>query len=317
MPSLRAHRAAFSLVELLVVVGIIGTIAGLLLPAVLQARTAARRTESKNSLKQIGIALHAHHDSRRSFPFAAGRPRKGTVEHLESSASEGIDFVRPQSWAIAILPFMEEGVLAVMYERYCLACPPEAQESDIVDAHVPVYNARCGSRGGLDYAALPGPGPTLPDELRRLDRWYYPSVVAADAFTGILVPEGLGWRDTSGDYVNPVRDRPIRMMEVQDGLRHTLAVAESGDYSLDGGLTWTTPRYSWPHVSDAARYAGFGAGPGTTALETSLKPRSRIAGAVLQALAGDGSVQAMDESIQARLLASLTTRAGGESTAVQ
>ena len=106
-------------------------------------------------------------------------------------------------------------------------------------------------------------------------------------------------------------------MEIQDGLSHTLAVAESGDYSIDDGVTWTTPRYSWPHVSDAARFAGYGAGRGSTAMETSLKPCSRIPGMVLPALAGDGSVQAMEESISAGLLTSLTTLAGGERNAVQ
>ena len=311
------RRAAFSLVELLVVVAIIATLAGLLIPAVQQARTAAQRTECKNSLKQIGIALHAHHDARRAFPFASGRPRTGTVEHLESSASEGIDFVRPQAWSITILPYMEEGTIAAMYERYCLACPPEAQEADIVDARIKVYNARSTTPGGLDFAALPGPGPALPDQAHRLDRWYYSGAVAATEFSGILVPEGLGWQDASGSYSNPVRDRPVRMMEVQDGLSHTLALAESGDYSTDDGATWTTPRYSWPYFSDVARFVGYGAGLGSTALETSLKPRSRIAEMVLQALAGDGSVQAIEESISAGLLRSLTTRAGCESNAVQ
>jgi hypothetical protein len=135
----------------------------------------------------------------------------------------------------------------------------------------------------------------------------------ASDFSGILVPEGISWLEQSGTYSIPIRDSPVRMTEVTDGLSHTLALAESGDYLKDDGETWTVSRYSWPYGSDVGRYVRYGAGVGSTAVETSLKPRSRIAGMVLLALVADGSVKGVAESISATALTTVTTRAGGKS----
>ncbi len=67
MPN-RKHRRAFTLIELLVVIAIIAILIALLLPAVQQAREAARRTQCKNNLKQMGLALHNYHDVYLGFP---------------------------------------------------------------------------------------------------------------------------------------------------------------------------------------------------------------------------------------------------------
>ncbi len=91
-------RFGFTLVELLVVIAIIGILIALLLPAVQAAREAARRMECTNKLKQIGLALHNHHDARGAFPPANdnmnGRYSDGTV-----------------SASVHLFPYMEQQAL--------------------------------------------------------------------------------------------------------------------------------------------------------------------------------------------------------------
>ncbi len=81
----------FTLIELLVVIAIIAILVALLLPAVQQAREAARRTSCKNNLKQIGLALHNYHDQHGRFPFGV-RNQRGWG---------------PSFW-VGLLPFIEQ-----------------------------------------------------------------------------------------------------------------------------------------------------------------------------------------------------------------
>ncbi|TWT32976.1 hypothetical protein Enr8_27920 [Blastopirellula retiformator] len=90
MTSIRNHSRGFPLVELLVVIAIIGVLIALLLPAVQQAREAARRMSCSNNLKQVGLAIHNYHDTHRKLPI-------------------GAQYYWHSNFLVHLLPFLEQG----------------------------------------------------------------------------------------------------------------------------------------------------------------------------------------------------------------
>lgn len=97
------RRSGFTLIELLVVIAIIAILVALLLPAVQQAREAARRSTCKNNLKQIGIALHNYHDTFSVLP--PGCMHGGAARSGSDPTSYGPSFY------VMLLPYLEQGPL--------------------------------------------------------------------------------------------------------------------------------------------------------------------------------------------------------------
>src|SRR6476620_7729537 len=95
----RGARRGFTMIELLVVIAIIAVLIALLLPAVQQAREAARRTQCKNNLKQMGLGLHNYESTNRVFPSSGEAP---------FAANTALTVFFPQSTFTAILPYIDQ-----------------------------------------------------------------------------------------------------------------------------------------------------------------------------------------------------------------
>lgn len=132
----------FTLVELLVVIAIIGILVALLLPAIQSAREAARRTQCKDNLKNVGLAILNHVDTKKVFPTGGVTWGVLIEDYLEDG--KRVDTERMGlGWGYQILPFMEEAALHDLISSAQMRNTP-----------VPLYN--CPSRRGVTHGGNNG-----------------------------------------------------------------------------------------------------------------------------------------------------------------
>lgn len=136
-PHVGARRAGFTLLELLVSIGVIAVLMALLLPAVQMARESARRTQCRNHLKQIGTAIQLHHDAHGHFPT------DGWGNAWIGDPDRGFGKDQPGGWIFNILPYLEQKPLREMAAGVTGAAKRSATTA-MMQQPVPVFH--CPSR---------------------------------------------------------------------------------------------------------------------------------------------------------------------------
>ncbi|QDT52711.1 putative major pilin subunit [Caulifigura coniformis] len=206
----------FTLIELLVVIAIIAILIALLLPAVQQAREAARRTQCRNSLKQLGLAMHNYHDAFNMFPGVSyDHEIQGGDENLHAS----------YGWAVFLFPYIDQA------PAYNQLAPGGLRLHDavkvpalltILQTPIPVF--RCAS----------DTGPTLNTHYPINDRSGTAAqrkAVAMSNYVGVSSAGDVDRLDTNGTFVpatnvqgNKIGKRGIR--DMTDGTSNTLMIGE-------------------------------------------------------------------------------------------
>jgi prepilin-type N-terminal cleavage/methylation domain-containing protein len=217
MKNLKRHSRGFTLIELLVVIAIIAILIALLLPAVQQAREAARRTQCKNNLKQLGLAMHNYHDTYGSLPIAD-----------VNGAST------PVSAHARLLPYIEQSSL------YAL-----------VDFNVPYnhVNNTVARNTELQAFRCPSDPTTLPGSIGGRNNYYW----NAGNVVVMYSAGAAGQPDTNGIVFH---NRKIRFNDITDGLSNSAAMAEKltgdGNNGISSPKTDTFQPGTYPNNANEA-----------------------------------------------------------------
>ncbi|MEM7313825.1 MAG: DUF1559 domain-containing protein, partial [Planctomycetota bacterium] len=152
----RRAKAAFTLVELLVVIAIIGILVALLLPAVQQAREAARRTQCTNQVRQLALAVMNHESAQKALPTG------GWGWAWVGDADRGFREDQPGGWTFNVMPFIEEsnGYQACSDgNKDTLSAEQRQAATNVVTSPLTMLN--CPSRRGAEVYPKPVDGTTV------------------------------------------------------------------------------------------------------------------------------------------------------------
>lgn len=282
----RTRIRGFTLIELLVTIAIIGILIALLLPAVQQARAAARRTTCRNNLKQIGLAFHNYHDTYDTFPMATHWAPGGTL----------------YSALTATLPFHEQ---APLYGQYDFNTPSyDVFNESVISERISIY--LCPSM------VLRRPVPAQQcGEAKRAPGSY-----------AVCTGTQSGFGTTHDGAIVPHYAGPTRFQSIVDGTSNTLLAGEI-DYGLENFLWSSGPcagqgKYGtgvWgighPGMSMATTVGVFNSDRLVNGFDEYETFRSDHVGGV-HFVMSDGAVRFINDVIDSGTLDALATRDGAE-----
>lgn len=234
---MRRGSRGFTLIELLVVIAIIGVLVALLLPAVQNAREAARRTQCINHLKQMGLALHNYQETHGCYPL--GRISDDLTRPDPLNVFAGITASPETTWPVALLPFLEE---RDAFEGYNLDVPLFSFTSSVPFIG-PISNSTVLTRSVATYQCPSDRITTI-----RADNGALLGSVAFSLSRGNYVAAwgNLGYTQENSQcpsvtYLRSAfQTTPVRPADVTDGLSRTAFISETlqGRTTDARGLLW-------------------------------------------------------------------------------
>jgi prepilin-type N-terminal cleavage/methylation domain-containing protein/prepilin-type processing-associated H-X9-DG protein len=266
------RRSGFTLVELLAVLAILGTLIGLLLPAIQRAREAGRLAQCSNNLRQMGVALGNYEQAKKRFP--PGNDQLGGRLH---------------AWSSFILPFLEQSAVSDRID-YSKPWDDPAGNLSKVDITIPTYVCPTAIKqfpGKQDYGGILGV------YIKPTGEAIVP-LSPGDEHGGILYATDAEYRHAA------------TAASVSDGLSRTLLVAEAVDRDTSGADSHTHGDACWACGTNCfplnSRVVNDPSVDGFRSLHTG----------GINSLYGDGHVSFLDERVDVRVLIAICTRAGGE-----
>jgi prepilin-type N-terminal cleavage/methylation domain-containing protein len=325
---MRPLRRAFTLIELLVVIAIIAILIALLLPAVQQAREAARRTECRNRLKQLGLAVHNYHDNFNAFPPGTVNPLGEDPNGRNGNGQPGIG----APWIIFLLPYLEQ---TPDYNGFTKIA---AEKPEIVDW----FGNTAYTNQGITVGSLINPAmtcPTHPSNDEKLANGTGMEHLARGNYCANFGKGGYGRTYTNSPATGGLFgiNSRIRMGDVTDGTSNTLCFSELKFRLVSAtGPSLQDTRGTWSYGVMGANIFSGKTGPnslvpdgvwgcrnfpqeGMPCVQVGPTPYTEMAAAArsyhvggVHVCLGDGAVRFVSDNLDLTLWGNLASRGGGE-----
>jgi prepilin-type N-terminal cleavage/methylation domain-containing protein len=308
-------RRAFTLVELLIVIAIIGVLVALLLPAVQAARSAARRTACVNNLRQIGVALQNYHAAKQRFPAGRGAPTPRIFSpqaHLLAFMEQ--DALRAQiDFSDAPAPFNTPTVSYDAVRNHqaattsvgTLLCPADSGQGRVSGVLYGATNyAGCTGSGGNSGSLTDADGVFFLASAVR-----FKDITDGASNTAVFSERPLGPGDLE---INRQADLVLELPASADPTNAACASEASGVWNVERGGKWIVGNYGNTLYNHALP-------PNATEWDcmNATQQKGRLAARSGHAMGanlafGDGSVRFVEDSVNEILWRAMATRAGGE-----